>query len=541
MDDKPPLQKLHVRLLKEDARQMGEALDLEDGVKLKEYKLKSSLNFSGKLYVSVPKQSVPRWFAFVETGTEGELDDLKNRTNAAVLMIKRSARIFALTFGHGRHLIKQSAIVSDFGLKVALNGLEHNNLRSLDSVVVEEQTIHRRTQASRSSGIGAFGLDVGRDILRAVTGTPRQDAPASIKSMSGSEGALAVSAHVDFPGLGALCTELLTLYGKRTYRQNFPWVDNISRVRDPQLSEELDRKLLDDLRKGDGGSAYLAPPESIDWSETRGFSYTHNRDTHDTDLSVAHYLGGIEHLDHLTRDQLQRDKVFVFDQSDEVPTDKWQVYKCLVFETTRGGRRFVLSGGEWFEISQNFAAGIRMSLKAIKPLNLGMPKVNQHSDSLETEPDYNKRVGESNKSMAVLDRTIVKCESAPTGIEPCDLLSDAGDLIFVKHRKGGSSSLSHLFAQARVASEAFLGDETFRKGVRSQLHKLNVAWEKRVPESRPDASKFQTVLAILGVKDDHFLENLPFFSQLNLVRTVRAILNLGLRVGVTGIEATPPK
>src|SRR5260370_41653865 len=133
--------------------------------------------------------------------------------------------------------------------------------------------------------------------------------------------------------------------------------------------------------------------------------------------------------------------------------------------------------------------------------------------------------------MALLDTKTARCRGTSTGIEVCDLLSDDGDLLHVKHRKGGSSSLSHLFAQGRMSAEALLRDEDFRRDARRLLRDIRHGWERRIPADKPDPGDYQVVFAILGAPVEHTGEDLPFFSQLNLVRTYEAVVALGYRVG----------
>ena len=213
----PPLQKLHVRLLKPSVRRVDGAL--EDVRSLNVYEVRPRMGFEGLLYVASPKQGPPDWLRFVETGIQDKLREVTNRSNAAVLVIRRKGRIFAFTFGHGRHLLKEGALEPDFGLKAALNGLRHDSLRSLDSLSVEEQTVFKRSQASRASELQVFGIDVSRDILQAVTGIPREDVP--LQALSGTGSTLSISAHTDFKGLGPLTDLLLRLYRKRVYRTHF--------------------------------------------------------------------------------------------------------------------------------------------------------------------------------------------------------------------------------------------------------------------------------------------------------------------------------
>src|SRR5687768_672695 len=107
-------QLLHVYLLKAELQRIDEAL--ESSSSLSRYKLKSGLGFGGQLYIARTKQTPPKWLQFVQTGTAEAVRELTNRTNAAVLIIKRQRRLFAFPFGHGRHLIKVSALTPDFGL-----------------------------------------------------------------------------------------------------------------------------------------------------------------------------------------------------------------------------------------------------------------------------------------------------------------------------------------------------------------------------------------------------------------------------------------
>jgi uncharacterized protein (TIGR04141 family) len=530
-EENVPLQNLHVRLLKRAVTRVDAAI--EDPRKLQRYELKGGLGFSGRLYLSPPTQGPPPWLEFVQTGLVTDLGKLTNRTNAAVLLIRRHGRVFALTFGYGRHLLQASALEPDFGLRTALNGLRHDSLRSVDSFTFEDQAVHTRRQASRASGVEVFGLDIGRDILRAVTGSPKPNVP--LHRLAGSEATLAISARVDFVGLGRLCDDLLRLHRQTAYREHFAWADNLRRVHDAYLQTELDDALLADLRKGSACEAYIAPPEPVDWARVDGFEYTHRRTPREPDLSIHHYLS-VTDLVKLDVDRLKHDKVYVYGDGLNTPTDAWPIYKCLVFEVTQNQRRYVLVNGTWFELDRDFASQVRRLVTDLPVAQIRFPPVMHMSDGrLEPEPHYNQRVARRRTTTALLDGTTARCRAAPDGIEPCDLLTADLDIIHVKHRKGGSSSLSHLFAQGRIAAEALVGDEDFRKGVRGLLRGLRPGWEDRIPVDRPTASSFRVVFAVLGTSREHPGEDLPFFSQLNLARTGEALQNLGFRVGVFGV------
>ncbi|MFP3442330.1 DUF6119 family protein, partial [Pantoea sp. SIMBA_133] len=67
----------------------------------------------------------------------------------------------------------------------ALNTLNHQSLRSVDLHTLEDQPIQKRSQAARGSEASVFGIDIFRDVLRAVTGSPR--AGVGFKNISGGD------------------------------------------------------------------------------------------------------------------------------------------------------------------------------------------------------------------------------------------------------------------------------------------------------------------------------------------------------------------
>ena len=60
-------------------------------------------------------------------------------------------------------------------------------------------------------------------------------------------------------------------------------------------------------------------------------------------------------------------------------------------------------------------------------------------------------------SYHLLDKKLIKSNRTTTSIELCDLMIANKQVYYVKHRKGGSAGLSHLFAQGSVSAEVLLG------------------------------------------------------------------------------------
>lgn len=122
-----------------------------------------------------------------------------------------------------------------------------------------------------------------------------------------------------------------------------------------------------------------------------------------------------------------------------------------------------------------------------------------------------------------MDRQLISIGGGRNKIEFCDLYSSKRDVIHVK-QYGGSSLLSHLFSQARVSAESFLGEPTFRKDLNVLLPD---GFKLKNPLAVPNASQFTVCIAIMS-KVPGPLE-IPFFSKVNFRQTVKSLHRLGFK------------
>jgi uncharacterized protein (TIGR04141 family) len=96
-----------------------------------------------------------------------------------------------------------------------------------------------------------------------------------------------------------------------------------------------------------------------------------------------------------------------------------------------------------------------------RPIGHGPPTLGQ-SD----RPRLTLRAASGN-GLTLLDRRLIRIDGQ-SAIEACDLFSSEGHFIHVKHRKGGSSPLSHLFGQALVSAECLVREPEFRTKLRGR-------------------------------------------------------------------------
>ena len=484
--------------------------------------------FKGRLYVRDPHRSAPEWAAFVQQALSSRLEKLENATTAAVLFVEASKRVFAFLFGYGRSLLLPDSFESDFGLRVALNTVNPDHLRSVDVRTLEELTFYTRRQASRSSAFETFGLDVTADLLRGVTGRPHDSKLAT--RLTGSD-SLTLHSTVSVRDLGSKCSALLTAYRGKAYRKRFSFIDHLQTVRDPAVRQVLDDKLLVALRKGETGSIYLAAPVPLDWQHLSGICYSTDKTkaVHE-DLDLDDYLKLLPDQSALTLADLGRHSVETQRAAGGPGDDTWSVYSCIAYEVEWKNRLYSLTGGDWFRIAKDFAEEVSTFIKDID-VATALPS----SHAGEYEETYNARVAGADNSFLLLDQQTVTGSVGRGGIEPCDLLTNRGRFIHVK-RKTRSATLSHLFGQGTVSAEAFLSDEVFRTKLKDLVTKLAPAFGSLVPTGRPDSSKYEVTYAIVTGRPTDVPSKLPFFSQLHLMQAVERLRLLGYKASVCGVQ-----
>lgn len=502
-------------------------LDPKNGLKhdaqVTPFQLKGGIPFEGVFFLQSPRQSPPGWEDFVGQGVNG-LALPNNVSSSGVLFVKRGKRYFAFTFGHGHHLLNPGRYLRDFGLRVALNRIDPDSLRSVDAKTVEDLTIHTRRQASAASRFETFGLNVTQDLVRAVTGTSADDKFAT--ALTGSDG-LAFTCRLDFKDLGVKCAALLSAYGDTAYKKRFGFIDYVRRERDPAVVSGLDDQLVEDLRAGVLGRTHMGPAEIVDWKGIGGFAYP-DEDASDpvhADLDPAQFLATVPNAAAISLEQLHRGRVLALDGDGGRALHEWPVYDLIVHKVDRGANTYVLSGGDWYEIAQTFAKRTRRKVKD----NVGTCAIKFPRYAHADENDYNRKTS-SSEGWACMDTDEVD------QTEVCDCFTSARQFVHVK-RKTKSATLSHLFNQGVVSAERFMGEAFFRDGVREKLANGHGAkFAKLIPKHRPRGADFEVVYAIVTKATAKWPQSLPFFSILSLSNAADRLARMSYRVTIGRID-----
>jgi uncharacterized protein (TIGR04141 family) len=524
MPRQPPLKHFTILLLKPEISSHSEAL--KEGQDLVELGVAS---VGGTLFAKPRQVKKPWWIDYVRSYVTDQeaLDGLLNASTSAVLFFKAADRTFAVTFGHGRNLLEPTSFERDFGLKVVLNTVAPDQLKSIDARTYEELTVHTRRDVSRGSSIEAFGLDISRDLVRSVTGQPRDETLA--RRVTGSD-SLALRSRAQLPELPDLCRRLLDAYGADTYKDRFGWIDHLRPVKDPAETARLNDALVIAIRRRALDDMHLAPPEPMDWERIEGFRFSTEEATSEphTDPPISAYLDSIDDPEAIDLQRLKGDKVMAVGSDQGELFTQWPVYRCLVFETRHEGRLFALSAGDWYSIDLSFAEEVERFAADLPELDVALPEAKKGA----TEAVYNAAAATAVDALN-MDRQLIKLSNRDP-VELCDLLTRSKQFIHVK-RRGGSSTLSHLFLQGLVSAELLFRDQLFRDAARAQVDDLDSSFTPSLPDSRPEPGECEVAFVVLTRSSRDTPLTLPFFSLVSLKNAVEQLSDRGFKVSARAV------
>ena len=517
---KPKVRPLSIYLLKSSIKSARTAV--EDPSALRESSVPMG-RAKGRLFVKQSRIVPPAWASFFAGVVDLRSVSLKSASASALLVLRVAGRFFAVTFGYGRHLLKPGSWDASFGLRVALNSIEPNSIRSIDRKIFDAIARHTREEASRAGSIDQFGLNIDRDLLRAVVGKPSDE---NLGRLFAGMDALTATVGIELRDLPKQIERYFQQWGKTGYKRRYPWVDQIAEIRDRRQQRKLDEAVVAQIASGNLGRTWLAVPDPIDWSRVGGFRYSkaERAETHE-DIHLRAFLDTLRDPEHLSPETLRRRPVYCLDPNGQHPMEKWTVYQCLYAELRYEGDVALLTGGSWYRIARGFVARVDREVAKIAESPFDFPAYDH-----ESETSYNRSVAQGNANVALMDAKNIRYGGGASQIEFCDLFTSEKQMLHVK-RYGGSSVVSHLFAQGIVSATLYLQDVEFRREVNRMLPKSHRLAD---PARRPNSQSYEVGFAIVSRSKRDL--SLPFFSKVNLRYAAQTLRGMGYQVTLTKIE-----
>lgn len=477
----------------------------------------------GTFYLENSHPRPPSWLSnFFKTTADKVLASFSLLTSSAkgLLLIRLPDgdvfKIFALAFGHGRHLLRDDAVEERFGLKIVLNSVAKDSLRSIDKITLGSVPKQSREQISRESSADSFGIDVEQDLISAVTGRSRLEAFG--RTISGKD-AFATSTKIDIENVRPFLATCLQQFRSEDYKAEFDWVDQIAEVRSVSKQSELNDAIVARITEGQYDHIWMVPPEIIDWADAVGFRYRRRKRAElVSDIDVAGLVAEANG-EPITLEWLKKTSIHLISARTDDVLLGWPAFRCLYAEVELDGHTYVLNGGKWYAVAADFAEQVKNAFVNMPDAELECPGY-EHAD----EGEYNEALSAALHNSCCLDADVIQYGGGRSSIEFCDVLTTDKKILHVK-RYSGSAQLSHLFSQGAVSGELFVQDPVFRAKLNEKLeghHRLDD------PRVRPTPQDYEIVFAIIS-KSPRPLD-IPFFSKVTLRSARRRLEGYGYKV-----------
>ncbi|HYG09221.1 MAG TPA: DUF6119 family protein [Pyrinomonadaceae bacterium] len=459
----------------------------------------------------------------------------------ALVFIPAAERWFALSFGHVSHHLDAESYEYDFGLKVTLNSVERSALKSTDSFDPGSAR-RRRVQVPSAADLTLFDFDNDSSILKSLTGKVKPARAHLFKNASGASN-LRIAAKIEADALQALCSELLAIYKSNEYEAIFPDIQGVSPISDPGVVKKLNDSLLNAL-KAKSQSINLTVPAIVNYSEGLYVTFTgEGRGQLYDSAAIEDYY---DYLDEKGKplqdvdvgDLKQHRLLLVNEDSDQ--REPFSIYRSLIFDTSLPGDGAVyhLAEGNWYRFEKAYVDNMRGYLD---PLFITDPHLIPYNHP--TEGDYNIAAAAAIPNTVCLDTTNISPKSY-TAVEPCDIYSLDGSRGLFRHVKVStrSSQLSHLFNQGTMSVELLKLDADSV----GKLHALIAARagvNSHALSAPITSGEFSVRYCIVTARDPaHKSDNLPLFSRMTLMRTLKMLKLIGVERSVCFIpDQSPPK
>jgi uncharacterized protein (TIGR04141 family) len=521
--------KVALFLVKEGFNNPEEILD--DFENLKFEKIKNGDELIGTLFYLESKRSEPNWLKNFFNINNLEGVNFFNSNTRAVFLVETDGRMFALTFGYGKSLLKNETFEDDFGLFTTLNLVIPDTLRSVDKVNLALSGKKTREQLIKSGDINDFGVDIEQDLVRMVTG---KSSAENLGGIITGRDSFHVSIESTFKNIKVFLKRYLDYYKKDDYKKDFAWIDNVRKVEDKKLIEELDGKLIGKIKGNDHDKMWLAVPEIIDWSGIEGFKYKKGDEKIFEDLYLNdfnNYLG--DNIGDLTVKKLKHTyNVYCGYDFSKSNFKRWSVYDCIYCEIGHGGNVYVLNNKRWYKINSDFVAQINDRYEAVPRAGFSLPDYKEDDfggkGGDKGEGGYNKSVSIGDKGFILFDKKNISIGGGHSRVEFCDLYQKVDRRIIHVKIYGNSSVLSHLFNQGLVSGELFLSEREFRDKVNNQF---TADCKIASTAERPNSKDYEIVFGIIC--NDL---NLPFFSKISLTNVFRRLDVMGYKVSLLMIK-----
>lgn len=484
------------------------------------------------------KEKPPGWAGEVQDVFDvmSLVDD--QQSAGVVILIERSSRVFAVTFGIGFQVIESVHIEQGFGLRVAANVIATGKIRGAQTRGIATNSRDQRTVLPKDGEFGDLDIEVDDDWMRQINGRAEDGGFAS--TLAGGDSLRLTVPDFRLSALPGKIDEIHAAYEKDAFKTKFPFLDQMQPLgsgdeRIPALTAAL-------KRLAQAGEVTYAAPDPFTKDEENFHHYEviirrsrwmfADLDAREILLLLNEEAAGLNWLEDV--------KIAAVDIDGDLVDRIRPLFAYVVAEVELSEDRYFVTAANWFKISPDFVKQVEQAVARIPevsgPLSLpvwDVADLQSRAVGNHREEVYNRDLADD-RGWILLDKKLARY-GMNNKIEVADVLTDDGKLLCIK-TASNSPALSHLVAQATV-SAGLWGSEPHVAMLRDAWTKMHGADE---PLLRRDQAEY--VLAIATEREGPLHESLYFFTKVLLANALRVVTSAGLKVALARIEmVVPPK
>jgi uncharacterized protein (TIGR04141 family) len=461
------------------------------------------------------------WSAWLEEGFDLADKRPESQSSGCVILLRSHERVFAASFGTGRHAIPEELIEGDFGLTVALNEVNPKQLRSLVTKTIDVKTRQRDTKKLGGADVPEFALDLDVEWLRSAEGrTERADCNVVV----GSDALHLAGWRRSLRELSHACGEFLSIF-QRGVPEVFAFAESVKPI---QENDPIHAKLEGDLQAAIQLRYFEQLSLGVDPATARAAHkclLVYGKKSWEIDsLDDDSLRRGLDELSECEpRFDAAKALIRLFDRNGEQIFSK-SLVTLLQMEIDRDGDSYVRVERRWFRCRDDYVARVHRRVSDLADMTqaLGLPSWSK--EEYPTEAEYNAFVALS-KDWLLQDRALLY--SAGEGLEACDLLSREKNFIHVKEGKD-SSMLSQLFSQASSSAVMLRRDQAFFDEMRQR-------YEEKWSGVDFEGGRAQVVLAIARPRGLELFGKM-LLSKINVLEHARRIQSQGFDFAVCRVD-----
>ncbi|VEU79908.1 DUF6119 family protein [Haploplasma axanthum] len=435
---------------------------------------------------------------------------------AKKIIINEVERIFALSFGYGKHLLKKDVYEERFGIITALNLIGEKTIRTINKTSIGTTNKSAREQMPKQSGINDFGFDINSDLIGSISAKSENE--SIIEGIITGGESFSCSANVNQDNITDFLMKIYNAYTSDNYKANFSWVDKIQPVKSNGANEKLNLKMIESINLSEE-KFWMAVPEVIDWENVKGFKISNDRNIHD-DILINKVMESFKRpLDNIS--QLRSKTIDVISSLNEESIIRWKAIDCIYGEIDLDDKSYCISNGKWFEIDSDYVSEINREY-----LSTPISEVNFIDNPGLNEDKYNEKLVNENSGFLLMDKELIVYGGGHSSIELCDIITIDNKLIHIK-KYGGSSVLGHLFNQAVVSTRLIKSDKKFviKANEKINNHNYEINLQK----------EYEIIIAIIS-DDENEIPHIPFFAKIAFMHAYKTLLTMSVDVKIKRVK-----